>query len=31
MSLGLGGILGPVATLRLRRRPEADRLAGGRR
>ena len=30
-SLGLGGLLGPVVTLRLRRLPEARRLAGGRR
>lgn len=31
MSLGVGGLLGPVATLRLRRMPEAARMAGGRR
>lgn len=30
-SLGLGGLLGPVATLRLRGLPDARRLAGGRR
>ncbi|HEY7726494.1 MAG TPA: MFS transporter [Anaeromyxobacteraceae bacterium] len=30
-SLGLGALLGPVATLRLRALPEARRLAGGRR
>jgi MFS family permease len=30
-SLGLGGLLGPAATLRLRALPEARRLAGGRR
>lgn len=29
--LGLGALLGPVATLMLRRSPEARRLAGGRR
>jgi MFS family permease len=31
MSLGVGGLLGPAATLRLRRLPEAQRMAGGRR
>ena len=31
MSLGLGGLLGPVATLRLRALPEARRMAGGKR
>lgn len=31
MSLGIGGILGPIAILRLRRMPEAARMAGGRR
>ncbi|HEX6827741.1 MAG TPA: MFS transporter [Burkholderiales bacterium] len=31
MSLGLGGALGPVVTLRLRRLPDAARMAGGRR
>lgn len=31
MSLGVGGLLGPVATLRLRRLPDAARMAGGRR
>ncbi len=30
-TLGLGGLLGPVATWRLRRLPEAAKLAGGRR
>jgi MFS family permease len=30
-TLGLGGLLGPVAVWRLRRMPEATRLAGGRR
>jgi len=30
-TLGLGGLLGPVATWRLRRLPEAMKLAGGRR
>jgi MFS family permease len=30
-TLGLGGLLGPVAIWRLRRMPEASRLAGGRR
>jgi MFS family permease len=30
-TLGLGGLLGPVAIWRLRRLPEAQRLAGGRR
>jgi MFS family permease len=31
ISLGVGGLLGPVATLRLRRLPEAARMAGGKR
>ncbi len=30
-TLGLGGLLGPVATWRLRRMPDAMKLAGGRR
>lgn len=30
-SLGIGGLLGPLATWRLRRSPAATRLAGGRR
>lgn len=30
-TLGLGGLLGPVAIWRLRRMPEASKLAGGRR
>lgn len=30
-TLGLGALLGPVATLALRRSPEAGKLAGGRR
>ena len=30
-TLGIGGLLGPVAIWRLRRMPEASRLAGGRR
>ena len=30
-TLGLGGLLGPVAIWRLRRMPDAGRLAGGRR
>lgn len=30
-TLGIGGLLGPVAVWRLRRMPEASRLAGGRR
>jgi MFS family permease len=31
MSLGVGGLLGPVATLRLRRLPDAARMADGKR
>jgi MFS family permease len=30
-TLGVGGLLGPVATLRLRQLPESGRLAGGKR
>jgi uncharacterized Tic20 family protein len=30
-TLGIGGLLGPVAIWRLRNMPEAARLAGGKR